>query len=121
VNIPLDMDAIGKTASIAITNAGHGSTAVLVLSVVPQLLLSLNCDQTLVGSDVEKLGAGLSAPHRNPAGMEHKLELILNESSYKEAANQFAQSYRDTDVTSLTDKVLSVVNSLLVGQKKKKK
>lgn len=114
VRSPLDMDAIGQTADIAICNAGHGSTTELLLSGVPLLLLPLNGEQNLVANNVERLGAGLSAPKLHPSGMEQKLDKLLKEDSFRESAQRFSQSYRGTNVTNLTDTVLKTINSLIV-------
>lgn len=113
VHRPLDMSAIGQTADIAICNAGHGTTTELLLSGVPLLLLPLNGEQNLVANNVERLGAGLSAPHLHPNGMEEKLDKLLNEPGFRESARTFSESYRDTDVINLTDTVLKTINSLL--------
>jgi len=113
VQRPLDMEAIGQTADIAICNAGHGSTTELLLSGVPLLLLPLNGEQNLVANNVERLGAGLSAPHLHPLGMEHKLDMLLKEPGYRESAQKFSQSYRGTNVSNLTDNVLDTINALL--------
>ncbi|MCP3661080.1 MAG: glycosyltransferase family 1 protein [Gammaproteobacteria bacterium] len=114
---PLDMDAIGQTADVAICNAGHGVTTELLLSGVPLLLLPLYAEQNLVAHNVERLGAGLSAPHLHPGGMEHKLEALLHERSFRESAQKFSNSYRDTNAINLTDTVLQTINSLLASGK----
>jgi hypothetical protein len=110
---PLDMESIGKSADIVICNAGHGTTTELLLSGVPLLLLPLNGEQTLVANNVERLGAGLSAPKLHPRGMEQKLNLLLNDHSFKQAAQNFANRYRDTNVTNLTDSVFNIAKELI--------
>jgi len=109
---PLDMDTIGKTADVAICNAGHGTTTELLLSGVPLLLLPLNAEQTLVANNVERLGAGLSAPHLHPGGMEYKLNTLLTDHGFRDAAKKFANHYSGTNVTNLTDSLLDIVNAL---------
>lgn len=113
VERPLDMDAIGQTADVAICNAGHGATTEMLLSGVPLLLLPLNGEQQMVANNIERLGAGLSAPKLHPGSMEHKLEMLLRETGFRESAQRFSESYSGTDVTNLTDTVLKTINSLL--------
>jgi hypothetical protein len=110
---PLDMDAIGNSANLAICNAGHGATTELLLAGVPLLLLPLNGEQNLVAENVERLGAGLSAPHLQSKGMAEKLELLIKQPQFREAAEKFSNSYKDTNVTRLSDTVLSTIDSLL--------
>jgi hypothetical protein len=110
---PLDMDAIGNTADVAICNAGHGATTQLLLSGVPLLLLPLNAEQNMVARNVESIGAGLSAPQLHPEGMKQKLDRVINEHVFKEAALEFSQRYRNTSVTNLSESVLNRLNTLL--------
>ncbi len=111
---PLDMDAIGKTADVAICNAGHGTSAEMLLSGIPLLLLPLNGEQNLVANNVERLGAGISAPKHHPQAMEHKLDRLINEDSFKDSAQRFCQSYLDHDKSNLTDNLLKTINSFIV-------
>ncbi|MBT5204502.1 MAG: hypothetical protein HOL98_13680 [Gammaproteobacteria bacterium] len=59
---PLDMNAIGDTADIAICNANHGTSSELLLKGLPILMLPRNAEQHLVAQNVIKLGAGILAP-----------------------------------------------------------
>ncbi len=110
---PLDMDSIGQTADLAICNAGHGGTTELLLSGVPLLLLPLNGEQNMVAENVERLGAGLSAPHLHPNGMTEKLDTLIKEPGFKEAAQRFSETYKGSNMTNLSDTVLKTIDVLL--------
>ena len=113
VQRPLDMDAVGRTADVAICNATHGATTQLLLSGIPLLLLPLHAEQSLVARNVERLGAGLSAPRRQPKSMELKLDMLCNMETYKASARKFAASYRGFRGETLTDSILETITSLL--------
>ena len=113
VQRPLDMDAVGRTADVAICNATHGTTTQLLLSGIPLLLLPLHAEQSLVARNVERLGAGLSAPQRRPKSMELKLDTVTTTDSYRAAARKFAASYRGFCGETLTDSILETITSLL--------
>jgi len=108
VDNPQDMSAIGQQADAVICNAGHGTTTEMLLSGVPLLLLPLNAEQHMVVANVERMGAGLSAPMLSPKGMEEKLDKILNMPNFRESAKKFALSYSEFKEDQLLNTMLEV-------------
>jgi len=113
IHRPLHMDSVGKEADIGVCNANHGTTAELLLSGVPVLMLPLHSEQYLVAKNVEHTGAGLSAPLLRPKGMALKLDTLINNTGYKTSAQKFAERYRDFSSDKLTNSMLEAVTSLL--------
>lgn len=113
VDRPLDMDTIGKTADVGICNGNYGTVFELLLSGVPILTLPLHAEQYIVSRNLEKLGAGLSAPQKHPDGMRIKLKRLLEEPQFKQAAMAFAQRHSDITTESTTNKILETINQLL--------
>ena len=72
------MERVTQQVDIAITNAGHGTTAALLLGGIPLLLLPRHVEQYLVARNVNRLGAGLV------------LENITSESDYVRAVERLA-------------------------------
>ena len=115
----LDMDTIGKTADLAICNAGHSASCELLLSGIPLLLLPLNLEQHMVARNIQNLGAGLSAPKLMPEGMTMKLKTVLKDDKYREAARTFAKKYAGEDPMSLVNHISDTVDEL-IGKKTRK-
>ena len=67
----------------------------------------------MVGFNVERIGAGLSAPQLRPEGMELKLNMIINQGSFRQAAKEFASRYQGTQAVNMTDHMASSINALL--------
>ena len=113
VDKPQDMGTIGQQADAVICNAGHGTTTEMLLSGVPLLLLPLYAEQLMVAQNVERLGAGLSAPKRVPERMEDKLDKILNMPNFRESAKKFALSYSGFKEENLLKTILETIDSYL--------
>ena len=109
----LDMDTIGKTADLAICNAGHSASCELLLSGKPLLLLPLNLEQHMVANNIEKLGAGLTAKKLTPEGMVQKLKTLLHEDKYRLAAEDFAKKYKDQDQNQMVNDISDTINDLI--------
>ena len=110
---PLDMNAIGDTADIAVCNANHGTSSELLLKGLPILMLPRNAEQHLVAQNVIKLGAGMLAPLDNAGSAMAKLDQLLQQDHYRRAAHQFALRYQDFNSTSLLNRVLQTINEML--------
>ncbi len=116
--LPLDMDAIGDTADIAICNANHGTSSELLLKGLPILMLPRNAEQHLVAQNIQKLGAGLVAPLDNAKQCMARLDQLVGHNRYRQSAHQFASRYRDFNNTSLLNRVLHVIDDLLSSTNK---
>lgn len=79
-------------ASLCICHASHGTTAASLMAGRPVLTFPTQSEQYLLGQAVERLGAGMIA---QPERMEEALDRILNDPSFREAAEGFARNYRE--------------------------
>jgi UDP:flavonoid glycosyltransferase YjiC (YdhE family) len=92
VNRPLDLRAVGAQCDVAITNAGHGTVATLLLAGKPCLLVALSMEQLLFARTVEHLGAGRIASD-DPRVLELQIMEVIHVCAYAERAKRFAKSY----------------------------
>lgn len=109
---PLDLNKVAASCDIAITNANHATVVTLLLAGIPQLLLPIQLEQSIVAHNIEQLGAGLSALHLRPDGMVAKLKALLNEPRYGEAARAFAAKYSAFDADKMEQFLLDRVLEL---------
>ncbi len=113
VDRPLDMSLIGQTADIGVCNGNHGTIIELLLSGVPVLSLPLHAEQNIISRNVEKIGAGLTAPQKTADEIKTKLELMLADTRFKNAATTFATQHTDCDTSAATQRLLDVIHSLI--------
>lgn len=96
----LDHDEVLSTASLVVGHGGH-STAMRALSFgVPQVVMPANpmIDQKGVGAALERVGAGiLLRKHAGPKRIQAAIESILNDPSYRDAADRFGSQIRQRD------------------------
>lgn len=74
------LERVSQQCDIAITNAGHGTTAAFLLGGIPLLLLPRYVEQHLMARNVNRIGAGLM------------LENIASESDYLRALDRLTDS-----------------------------
>lgn len=110
---PLDMDAVGKTADLAICNANHGTSSELLLKGLPILLLPRNAEQHLVAQNVQKLGAGILAPLNDASICMAQLDQLIEHDHYRSSARLFASQYQDFNSASLLNRVLKMIDAML--------
>lgn len=116
VDKPLDMKTIGETATVAVCNGNHGTSAELLLSGIPILLVPLQAEQNITARNIERMGAGLSAPKKHPASMGKKLDALINDPRYRQAAQAFAQRYSEHTNEKVNARVLHAITNLLNGK-----
>lgn len=112
VEAPLDLRKIANSCDVAITNANHATVITLLLAGIPQLLLPLHFEQSLVAENIERMGAGLSAPMRHPEGMAMKLQAVLTEPRFKEGARNFAKRYSKFNAVAMENLLFDRVSEL---------
>lgn len=90
------LDRVTRQIDIAITNAGHGTTAAFLLGGVPLLMLPRHVEQYLVARNVNRLGAGLVLEASN-AGSDYvrSLERLTDSDACSTAAEAFAHKHSD--------------------------
>ena len=114
-NEPLDMVAVGRECDLAIHNANHGTLCDLLLAGKPMLQVPLTVEQRTLAAAVDRTGAAETAPAA--AGhydeIEPKLEALLTEPRYAEAARRFARKYSDFDPAEQVGRMVARVEELV--------
>ena len=90
---PLDLIQAAAGCDIAITNSTHGTVATFLLAGKPVLLLPIYFEQAKLARNIERMGAGLWSGLGNPQDMNNKLQMLLDDSRYRHAAEEFAKKY----------------------------
>jgi len=115
----LDMQGVANECDLAILNAGHGTTAALLLAGKPVLLLPLYLEQIMLASAVRRMGAGLWASNRNGAQIVGRLRNMLEEagrtqgSPLQGAAAAFARRYAGVDPLKENEAIVAGLESLM--------
>lgn len=94
----VDLRAVGRRASLAITNANTGTVTALLLGGIPQLCIPLQLEQFIVGQAVERMGAGIVLTPEKCLSPDEAIRCVLSEKRYRTAANAFAERHRDFSV-----------------------
>jgi len=97
VDKPLNIKEVSSTCDLAITHSGYNMAVDFLLAGTPMLLLPLYLESFLIARKIEQMGAGLAAPMLKPQGMAAKFQRLLNEPSFTDAAQRFAEKYRGLD------------------------
>ena len=109
---PLDIDSIAPECDLAILNAGHGSTASVLLAGRPILQLPINVEQYHTARNTCRLGAGEQAFLDQDETMIHALERLLESEEHRLAAADFARRYQDFDPKEAIANVASEILAL---------
>jgi UDP:flavonoid glycosyltransferase YjiC (YdhE family) len=87
-----------RQCDVAITNAGHGTTAAFLLNGVPLMMIPRYLEQYLVARNVSRLGAGLVLEDGSSApDYRSTLERLLGSEACAYSAEAFAQKYSGFD------------------------
>lgn len=90
---PVDLKRAAQEADAFLCNANINSMMAFLLAGKPQLVVPSTLEKYLVGRRLEILGAGLSAPRRDPGDLRAKLRAVLSQRAYRRAAERFASRY----------------------------
>jgi UDP:flavonoid glycosyltransferase YjiC (YdhE family) len=90
---PLDLRQVARQCDLAILNAGHGTTANILLGGKPCLLFPQYTEQMLFSQKVQKLKAGITLSVMSEPKIMGALELLLTSPEYRAAAMNFAHKY----------------------------
>ena len=116
---PLDIAGVARECDLAILNAGHGTTASMLLAGKAVLLVPIYLEQGLLARAVEQtIGAGLVASHKDGADVRAKLERVLAPGNYERhaaAARDFAARHADFDPLIENEGMLARLEELLRG------
>jgi glycosyltransferase involved in cell wall biosynthesis/UDP:flavonoid glycosyltransferase YjiC (YdhE family) len=111
----LDMARASRECDVAILHAGQGATAAVLLAGKPILQIPLVLEQRLTAQATARLGASETAASGIDASEEvaAKLDLLMGESRYADAALRFARRYRTFDPAQQVDRMVRRVDELL--------
>lgn len=113
VKEPLDIDEVKKETDLAILNAGHGTTAEMLLAGVPMLQIPILVEQYHTAMNVEQCGAGLHAPANDAATILSALEQLLSNDEFRNAAQLIADRYADFNKQQVLRSVVSDIAKLV--------
>jgi hypothetical protein len=109
----LDMSLVAQQCDLAILNAGHGTTAEMLMAGKPVLQLPLYLEQMLNAAATVRLGAGLSAAINRPEEIAVKLMALLCSEVHAEAARRFAERCAGFDPAEQVRKALLRIEGLV--------
>jgi len=111
----VDIDAAARACDLAVLNAGHGTTAAVLLAGKPILAIPLVHEQLLLAKRVEALGAGLIARPTERDRLAHALWTMLTETRFRNAARGFAERQQGLDDRRTAARVAERIERLLLG------
>jgi UDP:flavonoid glycosyltransferase YjiC (YdhE family) len=95
---PVDMAYVSATCDIAVCHAGPGITTSMLLAGRPLLMVPHNLECGLIARSVQNEGAGLAVdPGNKDTDFKMALRRLLEETSFTERAQAFAQRYEHLD------------------------
>lgn len=91
----LNLAQVGRECDLAIHNGNHGTLTELLLSGRPMLQLPITMEQAILARAVERAGAAETVPAGTPKPGEiaHKLDKVLFDPRYGQAARNFARHH----------------------------
>lgn len=118
-NQRLDLSRVGAECDVAIHNANHGTLCQLLLSGQPMLQIPITLEQKVLARAVDRLGASETAPARGEAAgdvIRAKLDALLADVKYADAAARFAAKYASFDPAKQIDRMIDRVEELMAGR-----
>lgn len=112
VSAPLDIRQIARDCDVAISHGGHGMTVEMLLAGKPLLALPQNLEQGLMAQNLQRLGAGLEASHRQPEAAMARLTELLRDPSYAEGARRIALRHQSFDAQKNLERLVSRIEDL---------
>jgi UDP-N-acetylglucosamine:LPS N-acetylglucosamine transferase len=111
---PADISYISRSATLAITNAGHTLSLEMLLAGIPLLCFPLLLEQHVLARNVDALGAGRYCSPWRSDRIGSALDALLDDSSYAQAAQCFASRYSNLSAphqaTLLAARISALVN-----------
>ncbi|MCI5637248.1 MAG: glycosyl transferase [Sarcina ventriculi] len=93
-----------KKTDVFVTHGGMNSSSEALYNNIPLVIVPQFGDQFIVGNRVVELGAGILLPAKDAtvAKLQEDMNLLLNDSSYKENAIKLGQSLRTASSNSIS-------------------
>jgi hypothetical protein len=111
----LDLARVGAECDLAVHNANHGTLCQLLLSGRPMLQAPITLEQKVLARAVERVGAAetVSARTTDAGEVGRKLDALLGEPRYAEAARRFAAKYAAFDPAELVRRLAERVVGMM--------
>ena len=111
----VDLRRAAAECDAAVLHAGQGATAAVLLAGKPVLQIPLVLEQRLTAEATVRLGAGeiVNDRAKDIDAARAKLEAVLTEDRYTEAARRFAQKYSDFDPAAQVKRMVARVEELI--------
>ena len=115
--LPLDIRAVASECEVAVCHGGHGTTAALLATGRPLLLLPMQLEQHLLGRNVTRLGAGVMvAPEATGTSLSESVDQLLDDQLLAAGAGAFARKYEDRTQQRIVESITVRCNQLLADQ-----
>jgi len=111
---PIKLAPLLEDCTLAINNANSGTTAAMLLSGVPLLMLPAHLEQYLTAERVVALGAGvLVHPEHAPPDYPQLIHRLLNDAAFTQQAKAFAARYAEftqaRQITAMADRIEEIL------------
>lgn len=115
VRSPIDVRAASSSADAAILHGGHGTTAAMLFSGVPVVLLPEHLEQLLMGRKVAMLGAGvaLNVNLLAPDALASAVLRVIHNPRFATHAKRFARKYEGHLLNNQQPAVIARLEGLL--------
>lgn len=115
----VSLSEAAKQCDLAILNAGHGTTAAMLLAGKPLLQIPLHLEQTHNGLITKRLGVAHSSDLMRPADIAAGLTALLNSNSFANEAQRIADRYVDFDPQLQLSQFAERINQLLAQHRER--
>jgi len=109
----VDIDRVVQQCGAAITHGNNGTVTRLALGGVPQAVLPLNSEQTMIASRLEAIGVARSAAIREPEKFVDVIAQVVRNDQFSAAAKAFASRYSSYDAAAVMEQVVERISRLL--------
>ncbi|PQO46659.1 glycosyltransferase [Blastopirellula marina] len=92
---PIQLDGVRRECDVAILNGNHGAACEFLLAGVPTLQIPITFEQGILTQRIVDTGSALFASPENGRQVIGQLSALLESTSAKVAAQQFATKYQD--------------------------
>ncbi len=112
-NGPIDIREAARNCDLALTNANHGTCVAMLLAGKPLVHVPPYLEQSLLAAAIDRFGASISARTTDAVGICLAIDRVLTNSSYAQAATDFAERYRDHPFDRLAQQMLDQMERLI--------
>ncbi len=114
VHGPVRLDGLLKKCDLGVSHAGGGLANALALNGIPMLMLPLHIEQVMSARAVGRAGMGRALIGRiGPQHITEKINYLLSEKKYKEAAQRFAAQHKNFSPEKLAKKIADEIVKMI--------